>query len=173
MARNKKRVLVPNIMGAAGWDVLKEREDVEPVPFPTTISASDFNALLRSDGDVNGVVLGLTRFGDEEIGGAKGLQVVARIGVGYDTVDVAALTRHRIPLMVCGTANSPSVAEQALHFMMALAKRGAELHALVRANRWTERHTTLPFDLIDLTGLNGWSDQTAPDLPFPVLVGVA
>ena len=51
MARNKKRVLVPNVMGAAGWDVLKEREDVEPVAFPTTISPGDFNALLRSDGN--------------------------------------------------------------------------------------------------------------------------
>ena len=48
-------------------------------------------------------------------------------GVGYDTVDVPALTRHKVPLMVAGTANSPSVAEQAMHFMFALAKRGAEI----------------------------------------------
>ena len=86
MARNKKRVLVPNIMGAAGWDVLKEREDVEPVAFATTISAGDFNVLLRSDGEVNGVILGLTRFGETECAAARGLQVVARIGVGYDTI---------------------------------------------------------------------------------------
>src|SRR5205085_10755148 len=112
-----------------------------------------FNAILHKEGDVNGAILGLTRFGETEIGNAKGLEVVARIGVGYDTVDVPALTRHRVPLMVVGTANSPSVAEQAMHFMLALAKRGAELHALVRANRWAERHTALPFDLIDKTVL--------------------
>ncbi len=151
MARNKKRILVPNIMGAVGWDVLEQREDVEPIAFATTISAGDFNALLRSDGDVNGVILGLTRFGEAECAGARGLQVVARIGVGYDTVDVPALTRHRIPLMVVGTANSPTVAEQALFMMMALAKRGAQLDGLVRAGRWRERLSALPVDLMNKT----------------------
>ena len=151
MARNKKRVLVPNIMGAAGWDALKQREDVEPVVFPTTISAGDFNALLRSSGEANGVILGLTRFGEPECAGARGLQVVARIGVGYDTVDVSVLTRHRIPLMVVGTANSPTVAEQAMFMMMALAKRGAQLDGLVRAGRWSERLSALPVDLMNKT----------------------
>src|SRR6266571_7718365 len=151
MTRNKKRVLVPNVMGAAGWDVLKEREDVEPVAFPTTISPGDFNALLRSDGEVNGVILGLTRFGETECAGARGLQVVARIGVGYDTVDVPVLTRRRIPLMVVGTANSPTVAEQALFMMMALAKRGAHVDRLVRTGRWSERLSALPVDLMSKT----------------------
>jgi len=151
MASNKKRVLVPNIMGAAGWEVLRQREDVETAVFPTTISAADFLATLRSDGEVNAVILGLTRFGETECAGARGLQVVARIGVGYDTVDVAALTRHRIPLMVVGTANSPTVAEQALFMMMALAKRGAELDRLVRAGRWSDRLSVLPVDLMNKT----------------------
>src|SRR6266550_4301504 len=151
MARNKKRVLVPNVMGVAGWDVLKEREDVEPVAFPTTISPGDFNALLRSNGEVNGVILGLTRFGETECAGARGLQVVARVGVGYDTVDVPVLTRRRIPLMVVGTANSPTVAEQALFMMMALAKRGAHVDRLVRTGRWSERLSALPVDLMSKT----------------------
>ncbi len=44
----------------------------------------------------------------------------------------------------------------------------------MRVLRWMRRaYGPMPFDLIDLTGLNGWSDQTALDLPFPVLVGVA
>jgi D-3-phosphoglycerate dehydrogenase len=77
--------------------------------------------------------------------------VVSRIGVGYDTVDVPALTRHKVPLMIAGTANSPSVAEQAMHFMFALAKRGAELNAMVKANRWADRFKTLPVDLINKT----------------------
>jgi D-3-phosphoglycerate dehydrogenase / 2-oxoglutarate reductase len=56
-----------------------------------------------------------------------------------------------VPLMVAGTANSPSVAEQAMHFMFALAKRGAELNAMVKANRWGDRFKTLPIDLIAKT----------------------
>ncbi len=44
---------------------------------------------------------------------APAIQVVARIGVGYDAVEVPALTARGVPLMVAGTANSISVAEQA------------------------------------------------------------
>src|SRR5205085_5678811 len=100
-------------------------DDVEAVPFPGAMVAADFNALLRVDANVNGIIVGLTRIGEPEIAAAPALEVVARIGVGYDTVDVAALTRRGVPLMVVGTANSTSVAEQALAFMMTLAKRGA------------------------------------------------
>jgi D-3-phosphoglycerate dehydrogenase len=153
VASNKKTVLIPHIMGKAGVDVLSAREDVDIVRFPNMASAADFNKLLRERDEVNGAILGLTRFGDSECAGSNGLQVVSRIGVGYDTVDVPALTRHRVPLMIAGTANSPSVAEQAMHFMMALAKRGAELNAMVRDNRWGERMATLPVDLIHKTVL--------------------
>jgi D-3-phosphoglycerate dehydrogenase / 2-oxoglutarate reductase len=151
VASNSKRLLVPTSMGAGGYAVLKTREDVEVVPFAAAIASPDFNALLAADGEVHGAILGLTRFGDTEAKNAHGLQVVSRIGVGYDTVDVPALTRHKVPLMIAGTANSPSVAEQAMHFMFALAKRGAELDAMVKANRWGDRFSTLPVDLIGKT----------------------
>src|SRR5919204_6437742 len=151
MAKNKKQLLVPNILARAGWDAIEARDDIEASGFPPAISSPNFNALLRSFDEVNGVLLGLTRFGNAECASVRGLQVVARIGVGYDTVDVEALTRHRIPLMVAGTANSASVAEQALFMMLALAKRGAELDRLVRSGRWSDRLTVLPIDLINKT----------------------
>jgi D-3-phosphoglycerate dehydrogenase / 2-oxoglutarate reductase len=153
VATNKKRVLVPHTMAAAGFEVLKSRDDVAVVTFPNAASSAEFNVLLRRDGDVNAAILGLTRFGEEECAGANGLQVVARIGVGYDTVDVPALTRHHVPLMIAGTANSPSVAEQAMHFMMALAKRGAFLHGMVQTGKWRDGLTELPVDLIGKTVL--------------------
>jgi len=151
MAKNKRQLLVPNILARAGWAAIEARDDVEASGFPPAISSPEFNALLRSFDEVNGVLLGLTRFADAECASARGLQVVARIGVGYDTVDVEALTRHRIPLMVAGTANSASVAEQALHMMLALAKRGAELDGLVRSGRWSDRLSVLPIDLMNKT----------------------
>ena len=66
------------------------------------------------------------------------MQVVARIGVGYDAVEVPALTARRVPLMIAGTANSTSVAEQAFHMMIALAKRSRALDA-AGARRQVER----------------------------------
>jgi D-3-phosphoglycerate dehydrogenase / 2-oxoglutarate reductase len=153
LVRNKMRLLVPDTMGTAGWELLKAREDIEATPFPNPISTVDFWAILDSCDEVNGVILGLTRFGADECDRARGLKVVARIGVGYDTIDVPALSSHGVPLMVVGTANSTSVAEQAVFFMMALAKRGAELDALVHTGRWDERFRVLPIELAGKTVL--------------------
>ena len=90
MPTNRKRLVVPTSMGAGGFEVLKTRDDVEVIPFAAMITSPDFNALLTADGEVHGAILGLTRFGDTEAKNANGLQVVSRIGVGYDTVDVPA-----------------------------------------------------------------------------------
>jgi len=81
------------------------------------------------------------------------MEVVARIGVGFDAVEVPALTARRVPLMVAGTANSTSVAEHAFHLMMALAKRTPALDALVRKGTWADRHGGLPMELSGKTVL--------------------
>ena len=144
------KLLLPSAIARAGWDVAKARADIEAIPYEVNMPTSAFHALL---GDAHGVGLGLTPFAEAELQAAPNLRAVARIGVGYDSVDVAALTKHNIPLMVTGTANSPSVAEHALFFMLALAKRDAALHAMVRDGRWTERFNERPVDLFGKTVL--------------------
>ena len=51
------------------------------------------------------------------------LKVVSRHGVGYDSVDVAALDRRGIALTIVGDVNSVSVAEHAMMQLLAGAKR--------------------------------------------------
>lgn len=153
MATNKKKLLITESMAPGGWALFKERGDVEAVKFPNMISAPDFEAFLKQHAPVNAVALGATRFGEKELEAAREMLVVARIGVGFDAVDVPALTARKIPLMVAGSANSPSVAEQAMFMMMALAKRGAELHAMVKDGQWSKRLASVPFDLYGKTVL--------------------
>src|SRR5471032_2594415 len=146
MATNKKKILITESFSQTGRTLLSERDDVEMVEFPNMISAADFEAMLKQHAPVHGVALGATRFGEPELEAAKDMKVVTRIGVGYDAVDVPALSRRKIPLMVVGIANSPSVAEQALFMMLTLAKRANELHALVRDGQWSTRLGKLPYD---------------------------
>ena len=153
MGTNKKRIFITQTMSPSGRALLHEREDIELVEFPNLISAADFEALLKAYAPVHGVALGATRFGEPELEAAKDMKVVTRIGVGYDAVDVAALSRRKIPLMVVGIANSPSVAEQALFMMLMLAKRALEMHALVKEGNWASRLGKLPFDLFGKTVL--------------------
>jgi D-3-phosphoglycerate dehydrogenase len=153
MASNKKKLLITHSMAPPGWALLRQRGDIEALEFANSISSADFAALLGQQAPVHGVALGMTPFGARELDAAREMRVVARIGVGYDAVDVPALTGRRVPLMVAGTANSPSVAEQAMHMMLALAKRGTELHTLVHSGRWGNRLTAVPFDLLGKTVL--------------------
>src|SRR3954464_7506993 len=151
MAANKKKIFITESMSQPGRALLRERDDIEIIEFPNMISAHDFQTLLKQQAPVHGVALGATRFGEPELQASKDMKVVTRIGVGYDSVDIPALSRRKVPLMVAGTANSPSVAEQALFMMLTLAKRAVEMHALVKQGQWGTRLGKLPFDLYGKT----------------------
>jgi D-3-phosphoglycerate dehydrogenase / 2-oxoglutarate reductase len=153
MATNKKRVLITDSMSKAGIAVLTARDDIEVVPFPYIATGPDYVALLKSHDAVHATILGGTRFGEPELAAAKGLQVVARIGVGYDAIDIPLMTRHKIPVMIAGTANSPSVAEKAMTLMLTLAKRVGELDRMVGEGRWGDRFKVVPVDLFEKTVL--------------------
>lgn len=144
---SKKRVLIAHILGAEGKQMLRERDDIDVVEFPNTIEQGQFQALLESFDAVHGVVLGLTRFGTAELQRAPGLQVVSRIGVGFDAVDIPAMTEAAIPVMVCANANHRAVAEHTLGFMLSLAKRTEALSRLVRNGNWHQRYDYLPSEL--------------------------
>lgn len=148
MSVNRKKLLLPTTMARAGWDILEKRDDVEAIPYPPSIKPPEFHAML---GEIDGVALALTPFGKAELAAAPRMRVVARIGVGFDTVDVPAMTARNIAVMTVGTANSPSVAEQAFSLMFHLAKRNALHDAYVRAGTWREQMTAFPIDFIDKT----------------------
>jgi len=153
MASNKKKIFVTESMSQPGRALLRERDDIEIVEFPNMISAKDFETMLKAQAPVHGVALGGTRFGEPELEASRDMKVVTRIGVGYDAVDVPALSRRNIPLMVAGTANSPSVAEQAMFMMLTLAKRAVEMHSIVKDGNWSHRLGKLPYDLFGKTVL--------------------
>lgn len=144
MASNKRKVMVPHTMGEEGVALLRARDDIDTVVYSATITQAELLPLLA---DCVGIALSGTPFRQTEMDASPAMQVVARIGVGFDAVEIPALTARRVPLMTAGTANSVSVAEQAFHFMMVLAKRFKALDGMVRAGRWRERHEGLPTEL--------------------------
>jgi D-3-phosphoglycerate dehydrogenase len=150
MPSNRKKVLVPDTMGREGVALLRARDDIEVQTYPGTIAQSDLLPLLA---DASGIALSGTPYRQTELNASPHMEVVARIGVGYDAVEVPALTARRIPLMVAGTANSTSVAEHALYLMMTLAKRGPAMDRKVRDGAWGDRHGSLPMEVAGKTVL--------------------
>src|SRR3982074_270240 len=153
MATNKKKIFITESMSQQGRVLLKARDDIELVEFPNMISAQDFEAMLKAQAPVHGVALGGTRFREPELEASGDMKVVSRIGVGYDAVDVPALTRRNIPLMIGGTANSVSVAEAGIFLTMSLARKGAMMDTMVKEGRWHDRYKDMPVDLYGKTVL--------------------
>jgi D-3-phosphoglycerate dehydrogenase / 2-oxoglutarate reductase len=148
MPANRKKVLVPTMFAQPGMALLEARDDVDLLRYPPDISGSDLLPLLA---DAAGIVLSLTPFRQREADASPVLQVVARIGVGYDTVEVPPLTARGIPLTIAGTANSVSVAEHALYLITTLAKRGPVQDRFARGSRWADRNTAMPIELAGKT----------------------
>ncbi len=72
-------------------------------------------------------------------GKALRLKVVSRHGVGYDSVDVPAMSKAGV--LVCNTPNAVPrpVATMALTFILALAQNLFAKDRITRAGRWNER----------------------------------
>jgi len=67
------------------------------------------------------------------------LKLIARFGVGYDTIDVPALTDNGVILAIAPDGVRRPVASSALTFVLMLAHRVVTKDRLVREGRWAER----------------------------------
>ena len=65
------------------------------------------------------------------------LRVVARAGVGFDKVDVAAATANDVVVTITPNSNYEAVAEHALSLIFALAKTLVSGDKTVRAGKWS------------------------------------
>jgi D-3-phosphoglycerate dehydrogenase len=94
-----------------------------------------------------------SRIDEAVIAQAPKLRIVARHGVGYDAVDVEALTARGIPLTVTPEANAVSVAEHAMMLMLTIARRTLDQDAGLRRGAWKPQPDLPCFDLAGRTVL--------------------
>lgn len=89
-------------------------------------------------GEAEAMVLGLEPVGDWLLDQAPRLRIVARYGVGYDTVDVEACTRRGIYVTHTPGVLSSAVAELTIGLMLCLSR------GLIRADRYTREEWWRP-----------------------------
>jgi lactate dehydrogenase-like 2-hydroxyacid dehydrogenase len=132
---DRPKVLVTRVIPDAGLDLVREACEVdlwtEELPPPR-------EELLRRVAGVDGLLSLLTDRVDDELLDAAGpqLKVVSNFAVGFDNIDVPALTRRRVP-----AGNTPGVltettADLAFALLMAAARRIPEGVDYVRAGSW-------------------------------------
>jgi D-3-phosphoglycerate dehydrogenase / 2-oxoglutarate reductase len=138
------KVLVIQPFHEEGMKLLETRSDVT-----CEVVDGSLEELAEQIADADGVTIRTTPLPGAVIERAARLKVVSRHGVGYDNIDVAALSRRGIPLAIAADANATAVAEHTLYFMLALAKHGLRYDRATRAGRWAVRNS---LDAVDLMG---------------------
>lgn len=135
MSDQQRRVVVLGRINDAGTGALVDA-GFEVVERPD--NPPDLHALAHA---AHAIVVRTTPIDRALLEAAPELRIVARHGVGYDAVDVDALSARGIPLALTGDVNSGAVAEHALGLMLALAKRIPVYDAAIRADHYAIRDT--------------------------------
>jgi phosphoglycerate dehydrogenase-like enzyme len=99
--------------------------------------------LMAALGGISATVCGSEPYTARVLAAHPGLRVIARVGVGYDAVDLAAATRHGVAVTITPGTNQDAVAEHAFSLILGLAKDVVPSHLGTRAGRWP-RATTRP-----------------------------
>ncbi len=113
-----KEIMLSNALCPEGMDYLLAQPDVRVVCRETADVAQVWEDFRQADA----YLLRMGRLDRQTIEGAPGLRVIARPGVGVDTIDVQAATEQGIPVVVTPGANARSVAEHTLAMLFALSK---------------------------------------------------
>ncbi len=82
------------------------------------------------------VIAGSEPYSAEILGACPELRVIARTGVGYDAIDVAACDRAGIVVAVTPGVNHHAAAEQAIALLMGVARGFPAADRMVREGRW-------------------------------------
>ena len=88
---------------------------------------------------IEAIIAGGEYFTPAVLDGLPELRVIARAGVGFDRVDVAAATRRGIPVTVTPSANHEAVAEHAITLLLATVRSVVSTSRQVAAGRWPRR----------------------------------
>jgi phosphoglycerate dehydrogenase-like enzyme len=85
---------------------------------------------------VSAVLAGGDIYSESILSALPDLKVIARVGVGYDRVDIGAATARGIPVTITPTSNHEAVAELALALLFAVTKSIVANDKLVRSGKW-------------------------------------
>ncbi|MFZ3080650.1 MAG: D-glycerate dehydrogenase, partial [Bellilinea sp.] len=118
---NKPHVFVTRAIHPEALAKLAAESEVEvwPEAYPPSKEV-----LLEKIGGVNGLLTMLTDPIDEHViaSGDPALKVIAQLAVGYDNIDVAAATRHGIPVGHTPGVLTETTADFAWALLMAAAR---------------------------------------------------
>lgn len=137
------RVLVtPYVLrhAAGPYKDLLEGAGLEVV-WPTTVlseSHPENEKLLAELRGIDAVLAGSERYTAEVLAGSR-LRAIARMGVGYDAIDMEVATQRGVVVTITPGANEPSVAEMTLALLLGVYRGFPARDREARSGTWTRK----------------------------------
>jgi D-3-phosphoglycerate dehydrogenase len=122
-----------DVLRSAGFDLVFPPRPIQLVESEMVESLEGIYATLAGSEPYTRKVLNASR----------SLRIIARMGVGYDAVDLAAATDHGVAVTFTPGTNHDAVAELAFALILGLSKDLVSQHMGTRALKWPRR-TNLP-----------------------------
>jgi D-3-phosphoglycerate dehydrogenase len=134
---SRKRVIVWEHIDESGIRILENSNRAETIYYDDKpILEDQFYSSLK---EASAVMVRIKDFTREMIQRAPNLEIIAKHGVGYDQIDVAAATERKIPVTITPEANSDSVADHTMALMLSLSRNLLRADNDLKAGRFTRR----------------------------------
>ena len=156
----KPKVFISEPIHQKGLELLDDI--VEIVEAPDT-SKKTVLSLIK---DCQAAILrATTQFDAEVINTARNLRIIARTGVGYNNVDLAAASNRGIYVTLTPGANTTTVAEHVLTMILTLGKQVFFMDLAVREGQWNNRFSNFQMDVsgktVGIIGLGAIGQEVA------------
>lgn len=115
---------VPQIIAERGWEFIRCPDDA---------------SLARHLPDADILVVGLPAVNADTLSHGPKLRAVIKHGVGVDNIDIPICTARGLPVCNTPAANADAVAELAVGFLFALARRIPQGHVSVTTGGWDRK----------------------------------
>ncbi len=110
---------------------------------PADANLPDEAELIAALEGVDATIAGSESYTPRVFAAHPRLKVVARVGVGYDAVDLEAATKNGTAVCIAPGTNQGSVAEHAFALMLGFTRHVASYHATLSGGKWN-RLMSLP-----------------------------
>ncbi|MFH1640288.1 MAG: hydroxyacid dehydrogenase [Chloroflexota bacterium] len=139
----EKKMVITEPIDSYGIELLKREANVVYLPeLPDRSLAEEIK-------DAHAIIVRVVRLDSTLIEPCRNLLVIAKHGVGYDNIDVAAATRKKIPVINAPEANIESVAEHNIGLMLSLAKNICTTNRALRHDTFRRRED---YPCVELAG---------------------
>jgi D-3-phosphoglycerate dehydrogenase len=116
------------VLERSGFEIVRVRGPLdEKVMLETVKSGGGFDGLLNGDDQITAKVIDAA---------LPRLRVIAKYGIGLDSIDVKYATTKRIPVLFTPGVNHTTVAEHAIGLMISVAKAFPFHFRTVKAGQW-------------------------------------